>query len=217
MLSAGPAIANTQVCILEIPPENGGSSPARRQLPDRQVGEIALRSNCMLTGYYQRDDLTQKAFYDSWFLTGDLGYIVGSQVYVVGRKKDLIIVGGKNIYPQDLETLANQAAGVHQGRVVAFGVYSAETGTEEVVIVAEVDEEDPNPRQGVEAPNPRQGVEASETRQRIEDEIRQRVTRGSDVSLRYVQTVGPKWIIKTSSGKIARLANRDKYLAEFRA
>ena len=197
MLSAGPTIANTQARILEIPPENGGASPARRQLPDRQVGEIALRSNCMLTGYYQRDDLTQKAFYEGWFLTGDLGYMVGSQVYVVGRKKDLIIVGGKNIYPQDLETLANQVPGVHQGRVVAFGVFSVETGTEEVVIVAEVDEPDP------------------ESRQRIEDEVRQRVTRGSDVSLRYVQTVGPKWIIKTSSGKIARLANRDKYIAEF--
>jgi fatty-acyl-CoA synthase len=200
MLSAGPAIPNTRLCVLaEHPAENGEKQAARQQLPDRQVGEIALRSDCMLTGYYQRKDVTRQAFYEGWFLTGDLGYMVGEEVYVVGRKKDLIIVGGKNIYPQDLETLANQVPGVHQGRVVAFGVYSPEMGTEEVVIVAEVDEEDPGERQ------------------RIEDAIRQRITRGSDVTLRYVQTVGPKWIIKTSSGKTARLANRDKYLAEFRA
>jgi fatty-acyl-CoA synthase len=198
MLSAGPAISNTRMRILEIPPENGEKDPLRRQLADRQVGEIALISDCMLSSYYRREDATQRAFYQGWFLTGDLGYMVGDEVYVVGRKKDLIIVGGKNIYPQDLETLANQVPGVHQGRVVAFGIYSPEMGTEEVVIVAEVDEEDAGERQ------------------RIEDAIRQRVTRGSDVALRYVQAVGPKWIIKTSSGKIARLANRDKYLAEFR-
>ena len=65
----------------------------------------------MLTGYYQRPDLTAKAFHDGWYLTGDLGYIADGEVYVTGRKKDLIIVGGKNIYPQDLEGLARRGAG----------------------------------------------------------------------------------------------------------
>ena len=196
MLSAGLPISNTRVKVLEIPPVDAEEGALRRTLPDRQVGELALQSDCMLSGYFRRDDLTQKAFYEGWYLTGDLGYNVEGEVYVVGRKKDLIIVGGKNIYPQDLEMLVYQAPGVHPGRAVAFGVFNPDMGTEDVVMVAEVDSEDPDERL------------------RLEDEIRQRVTRGSDISLRTVYLVGPKWIIKTSSGKTARLANRDKYLAE---
>ncbi len=110
------------------------------QLPDRQIGEIAIQSDCMLTGYYKRDDLTQQAFHDGWYLTGDLGYLADGEIYVTGRKKDIIIVGGKNIYPQDLENLASDVPGVHPGRVVAFGIENEETGTEDVVIVAELDD-----------------------------------------------------------------------------
>ena len=186
MLSAGKPIAETRVKVVD---DHG------RALADRQVGELAIRSHCMLTGYYRRDDLTHKAFMDGWYLTGDLGYMAGGEVYVVGRKKDLIIVGGKNIYPQDLEAIANQVPGVHPGRVVAFGVFNPETGTEDVAMVAEVDTDD------------------EEAREQIADAIRQRVTRSSAVALRQVLVVGPRWIIKTSSGKIARPANREKFLA----
>ncbi len=167
-----------------------------RSLPERRVGEIALQSDCMLTGYYNRPDSTEKAFHDGWYLTGDLGYIASGEVYITGRKKDLIIVGGKNVYPQDLEELASQVPGVHPGRVVAFGVFSEEAGTEDVVVVAEADTED------------------SGQRQRIANEIRQKVTRGSDVALRFVRIVDPHWLLKTSSGKVARAANREKYLNE---
>jgi len=187
MLSAGQPIANTRVRVLD---------DHHRQLPERSVGEIALSSDCMLTGYYRREDLTHKAFHEGWYLTGDLGYLLAGEVFVVGRKKDLIIIGGKNIYPQDLEVLTNQVPGVHPGRVVAFGVFNPEIGTEEVVVVAETD------------------LESEDERQGLADEVRARVTRGSDVALRYVHVVGQKWIIKTSSGKIARLANRDKYMKE---
>jgi acyl-CoA synthetase (AMP-forming)/AMP-acid ligase II len=199
MLSAGPAIDNTEVRVLETSHgegDNGLVEGARKVAADRVIGELALRSNCMLTGYYKREDATRKAFDQGWYLTGDLGYRVGEQVYVVGRKKDMIIVGGKNIYPQDLETLANQVAGVHPGRVVAFGVYDPEQGTEDVVMVAEVDTDD------------------EDEHLRIADEIRARVTRGSAVALRTVAVVPPRWIIKTSSGKTARGANRDKYLEQ---
>jgi len=116
---------------------------------------------------------------------------------VTGRKKDLIIVGGKNIYPQDLEALANEVPGVHPGRVVAFGVFDEMLGTESVVIVAEV-EDDPDEEQS----------------NHIAEEIRRRVTRGSDITLRQVKLVKRGWLLKTSSGKTARSANREKYLAE---
>ncbi|HEY3340639.1 MAG TPA: hypothetical protein VGK81_01425, partial [Anaerolineae bacterium] len=136
------------------------------------------------------------AFHEGWYLTGDLGYLASGEVYVTGRKKDLIIVGGKNVYPQDLERLASDVPGVHPGRVVAFGVLNSDAGTEDVVMVAEVDTDD------------------LDERQTIGDALRQYVTRGSDVALRQVYIVGARWLLKTSSGKTARSANRDKYLAE---
>jgi fatty-acyl-CoA synthase len=167
----------------------------RHELPERQLGEIALRSDCMLAEYYHRPDATEKAFHNGWYLTGDLGYMADGEVYVTGRKKDLIIVGGKNIYPQDLETLAGEVEGVHPGRVVAFGVFNEDAGTEDVVIVAEVEDE-------------------AVDRDLLANAVRQQVTRGSDIALRTVHLVGRGWLLKTSSGKIARSANRDKYLRE---
>ena len=193
MLSCGAPVANVEVKVVD---------DSRKGLPARHLGEVMLRSDCMLTGYYRRPDLTEKAFHEGWFLTGDLGYLADGEVYITGRKKDLIIVGGKNVYPQDLETLASEVPGIHPGRVVAFGVYSEEMGTEEVVIVAEKDSE---------AEIPGGGGESAEG---LSDEIRKRVTRGSDIALRQVKVVERGWLLKTSSGKIARAANRDKYLAE---
>lgn len=187
MVSAGKPLANCQVKVVD---------EAGNTLPDRTIGELALKSDCMLTSYYHRPDATEKAFRDGWFLTGDFGYMLNGEVFVSGRKKDLIIVGGKNIYPQDLERLAMEVPGVHPGRVVAFGVYNEEAGTEEVVIVAEADEKD------------------EEARNRIADGIRQSVTRGSAIALRHAHIVDAGWILKTSSGKTARLANREKYLKE---
>ncbi len=185
MLSAGKPIDNVEVKVVDA---------EGRQLAERRIGEIALRSNCMLSGYYNRPDATANAFLDGWYLTGDFGYIAAGEVYITGRKKDLIIVGGKNVYPQDIETLAMSVEGVHPGRVVAFGVYNESLGTEEVYIVAEVDGEQPAERE------------------RIADEVRRVVNQGCAIAVRQVQLVSPGWLIKTSSGKTARGANREKYL-----
>lgn len=187
MLGAGKSIPNTAVKILD-----GKGHP----LPDRHVGEVALKSDCMLTGYYHRPDATKKAFMDGWYLTGDYGYLVDGELFITGRKKDLIIVGGKNIYPQDLELLAYEVPGVHAGRASAFGIFNDATGTEDVVLVVEVDTDD------------------LAERQKIADGIRASVTRGSAVALRFVHIVGKHWLVKTSSGKTARSANRDKFLIE---
>jgi acyl-CoA synthetase (AMP-forming)/AMP-acid ligase II len=187
MLGAGKAITGTSVRILD------GKG---RELPDRQVGEVALQSNCMLTGYYHRPDATGKAFIHGWYLTGDFGYLVNGELFITGRKKDLIIVGGKNIYPQDLELLAYEVSGVHAGRASAFGIFNDATGTEDVILVAEVETDDPAERQ------------------KIADGIRAAVTRGSAVALRYVHIVNRHWMVKTSSGKTARSANRDKFMKE---
>ena len=187
MVSSGRPLENVKIRILD---ENG------KDVPARVVGEVALKSDCMLTGYYNREDVTAKAFADGWYLTGDYGYIANGDVFVSGRKKDMIIVGGKNVYPQDLEALTYEVSGVHGGRSVAFGIYDEAQGTEDVVIIAEVDSEDPSEQQ------------------KIADAIRQHVTKNSAIALRYVKVVDPKWIVKTSSGKTARSANKEKFMKE---
>jgi acyl-CoA synthetase (AMP-forming)/AMP-acid ligase II len=188
LMSSGSPLPNVQVKVI---------GPQGKFLDDRQIGEIVLKSDCMLTGYYNRPEETSRAFQDGWYLTGDLGYLSAGELFVTGRKKDMIIVGGKNVYPQDLEALTYDIPGVHAGRSVAFGLYDRELGTEEVVIISEADSEDPSEQQ------------------KIADAIRRHVTRNSAIALRQVKVVGPRWIIKTSSGKTARAANREKYLKEF--
>ena len=187
MMSSGQPLENVRIKVLD---ESGN------EVPDRVIGEISLQSDCMLTGYFNRPDLTEKAFRDGWYLTGDYGYVSGGELFVSGRKKDMIIVGGKNIYPQDLESLTYEVPGVHAGRSVAFGLYDETQGTEEVVIIAEGDSEDPDEQQ------------------KTADAIRLHVTKNSAIALRHVKVVGPKWILKTSSGKTARSANKEKFLRE---
>ena len=185
MLSTGRPIENVLISVSD---EKGAF------LPDRNVGEVLVKSDCLFNGYYNRPDITEKSFMDGWFKTGDYGYIADGELYITGRKKDLIIVGGKNVYPQDLESIAMEVEGVHPGRTVAFGVFNETAGTEDVVIVAEVDDQN------------------EATKERIMREIKDRVTRNSAIALRHVYLVDEKWLIKTSSGKIARAANKEKYL-----
>jgi len=183
-LSAGVPIANTQLRVID---------KMYNDLPARHIGEIALHSECVLSEYYHRPDITENSFHDDWYLTGDLGYLANGELFITGRKNDLIIVGGKNIYPQDLEQLASEVPGVHPGRVAAFGVFNELSGTEDVVLVAEIDDQ------------------YKAEQDQIANHIRQKVTQGSDVALRYVHLVERGWLIKTSSGKVARQANREKY------
>jgi acyl-CoA synthetase (AMP-forming)/AMP-acid ligase II len=187
MVSGGPAIENSEIKIV---------SDQGIELPERQLGEILIKSNCMLTEYYLRPEETEKSLVDGWFKTGDLGYLAGGELYISGRKKDLIIVGGKNIYPQDIEAIVMEVEGVHPGRTVAFGIYNEEKGTEDVVVVAEIE------------------PTHSENERTIGEEIRKRVTQSTAVALRHVFLVDEMWLIKTSSGKTARNANKAKYLKE---
>jgi acyl-CoA synthetase (AMP-forming)/AMP-acid ligase II len=185
MVSAGKPLSNTMVKVL-------GKHGV--ELAERNIGEIAIQSDCMLNEYYKRPDLTASAFQDGWYLTGDLGYIANGELYITGRKKDLIIVGGKNIYPQDIEAIAYSVEGVYPGRAVAFGVFNNEMGTEEVIVIAESEETDPS------------------NRSKIADKVRLAINQSSDIVVRKVLIVERGWLVKTSSGKIARLTNREKYL-----
>jgi acyl-CoA synthetase (AMP-forming)/AMP-acid ligase II len=161
------------------------------------VGEILIKSDCLFQGYYNRRDLTSAAFVDGWYRTGDLGFRLEGELFVVGRKKDLLIIGGENLYPQDIEEVVSEHPAVHDGRVVAFGIYSPQLGTEEIAIVAEVEF-------GHLLPGSSQ----------IEGEIRSRVVGALGVACRHILLKPPRWIIKSTAGKPARAATKEKLLSE---
>lgn len=154
----------------------------------------------MLTEYYNRPEITSEVVRGGWFYSGDMGYIANGELFITGRKKDLIIVGGKNVYPQDLEAIANHIPGIHPGRAVAFGVYDDRIGSEVVILVCELD------RDG-----------SSRDQQEIERQLRKEIIQHTEVTLADVRLVNERWMIKTSSGKIARADNRQKYLQDFRS
>ena len=100
------------------------------------MGEIELRGTSITPGYFRNPEATDAAFHDGWLRTGDLGYRIGDEVVVCGRRKDVIIVGGRNVFPEDIERAAAGVAGVRAGNVIAFGA-TGRRGRETIVVVAE--------------------------------------------------------------------------------
>ena len=167
------------------------------ELPDGNIGEIIIHSDSLLSRYYNRPDLTAKVLKDGWYSSGDLGFVLDREVFVVGRMKDVIIVAGENIYPQDLEEIVSAHPSIHDGRVVAFGSYDPEFGTEEIVVVAEVN-------------NDTDLLDA----QRIERELKNAIVGELGVVARRIYLKPPKWVVKSTAGKPARSTTRKKLIAE---
>ena len=161
------------------------------------VGEIQIKTDCLFEGYFNRPDLTRESMADGWYRTGDLGFVTDGELYVVGRKKDLLIIGGENIYPQDIEEIVCAHPAIHDGRAIALGVYNPNLGTEDVVVVAELNSED-----------------AVADAVRLEQELRTQVVAGLGIALRTIFLKPPKWIVKSTAGKAARSATREKLLRE---
>jgi len=166
-------------------------------LDDADVGEILVKSDCLFKGYFNRPDLTAQAIIDGWYHTGDLGFLLQGELYVVGRKKDLLIIGGENIYPQDIEEIVANHPAIHDGRVIALGMYNPDLGTEDIVVVAEVET-----------------AELLADIAKIESEIRSQVVSGMGIAIRTIILKAPKWIVKSTAGKAARSATREKLLQE---
>lgn len=187
-VSCGRPLATAQVRIVD---------KTGTDLGEERVGEIVVRSRSMFSGYFQRPDLTREVLRDGWYWTRDVGFMVDGELYAIGRLDDTIIVGGRNLYPQDIEEAAFAHPAVHDGRAVAFGLENRELGTEDVIVVAEVER-----------------PEQLKNRTALALELRRLIQAEVGVPPRVVHLVPPKWIVKSTAGKPARSANRDKFLQE---
>ena len=166
------------------------------ELPERHVGELLLRGTSVTPGYYKRPDATAALFHDGWLLTGDLAYVLDGELVLCGRIKDVIIVGGRNVFPEDIERAVGPLDGVRAGNVIAFGMEGYK-GKESVVVVAEVRVSDTSG-----------GLEE------IRERIHHRTLEVCGLPPRDVMLVTPGTLPKTSSGKLQRAKCRDEYLNE---
>jgi fatty-acyl-CoA synthase len=160
------------------------------RLDDREVGELQIRGTSVTPGYYNQPGATADAFTDGWLRTGDLAYLAEGELVVCGRLKDVIIVGGRNVFPEDVERAVATVEGIRTGNVIAFGV-EGRKGREAVVVVAETREDDHSP---------------------IRQAVAVRVLEAVGVPAEEVVLVPPGTLPKTSSGKLQRSLCRARYL-----
>lgn len=153
---------------------------------ERKVGEIWVKGPSVTKGYFGNPDATEETFGGGWLRTGDLGYVADGEIYICGRAKDLIILNGKNYYPQDIEHVVSKAAGVRDGQCVTFS-YLDDRGGEHCVVVAEA------------KIGPRAGSAAQ-----IIAEIIQLVRAEIGIVLSEVHLIKRGTLPKTSSGKVRR-------------
>jgi fatty-acyl-CoA synthase len=162
----------------------------------REVGELEIRGTSLTTGYYRKQEATDAVFHDGWLRTGDLAYVEeGAELVVCGRIKDVIIVGGRNVFPEDVERAAARVDGVRAGNVIAFGV-DGRKGREALVVVAEARLSPGGKSRG--------GPMRTAVAKRVRDAV--------GLPPEEVVLVAPGTLPKTSSGKLQRSLCRTRYL-----
>lgn len=184
-VSCGFPIEGHEVRIVD---ENNGA------LPERCVGNLQFRGPSSMQGYYNNSRATQAIYHAGWLDSGDLAYLADGEVFVTGRRKDLIIKAGRNLYPVEIEELVGTVPGVRTGCVVAFEVMDERHATEELVIVAET------------------RVQNKAGREEISQKIKEMITIALDITPDHVIMVAPQIVPKTSSGKLQRSACKQMYV-----
>lgn len=193
-VSSGVALPGHEVKIVD---QDG------EEVPERTEGFLWFRGPSATSGYYENEEATAKLFSGGpahstgeypWVNSGDRAYQADGEIYITGRVKDIIIKGGRNLYPHEVEELASRVEGIRKGCVVAFGLKGEETGTEKLVIVAETREEDRGKRAAIAAA------------------INDQVSRGLGLPADRVELIRPGSIPKTSSGKLRREETKRLYV-----
>ncbi|WP_366250160.1 AMP-binding protein [Brevundimonas sp.] len=179
VLGCGRAIPGCQIRIRDADGQDG------------VYGEIEVAAEFLFDGYFRAPERTSLALQNGWYRTADIGFIDSGELFVCGRLDDRIIVGGRNLYAHQIEQLTADVPGVTPGRVVAMGVHHPESGSERLVIAAEISGES--------------------------DAIAKMIIQTLDASLGLrpadVRLFSDRRIIKTTSGKVDRKRNRERYLS----
>jgi fatty-acyl-CoA synthase len=193
-VSSGAALPGHEVCIMD---QTGN------EVPDRTEGFLWFRGPSATSGYYHNPAATQKLLplgppaktgEFAWVDSGDRAYRADGEIYVTGRVKDIIIKGGRNLYPHEVEELTARVEGIRKGCIVAFGIRDEGSGTEKLVVVAEVREREARKRAAIAAA------------------VTEQVALGLGLPPDRVELIPPGSIPKTSSGKLRREETRQLFL-----
>lgn len=189
-VSNGAPIEGIEVRILP----NASAAAETSPHPGVPVGEIAVRGPFVFRDYFTNAEATAAAFEDDWYKTGDIGFIDDGRIYVSGRKKDLLIVHGRNYYAHDIEAAAGAVEGIVPGRVVAVGIVNEAVGSEEAIVLAETDT-------------------PTEAHPALRREIKHRVYGALELTPYKVELLPRGSLVKTTSGKMSRSENLARYVA----
>ncbi|HEX8513515.1 MAG TPA: AMP-binding protein, partial [Allosphingosinicella sp.] len=185
IVNCGKPVRDMEVAIRE---EDGNP------LPERAIGKVYARGPSIMAGYFRDDAATEACLSaDGWLDTGDMGYMSDGYIYIVGRAKDMIIINGKNHWPQDIEWAVEQIPGFKAGDIAAFSI-TTPGGEETPAVLVQCRTSD------------------LEERGRLRDAIRDRVRAITGINC-VVELVPPRTLPRTSSGKLSRAKARSLYLS----
>jgi acyl-CoA synthetase (AMP-forming)/AMP-acid ligase II len=194
LVSCGRAFPDHKIAIFH--PED---TTSEHPLDEGKVGEIRISGPSVMKGYWEDAERTREAFAGPFLKTGDLGFLWQEHLYICGRSKDVVIVNGRNYYPQDMEWEAGKVPGVRRGNVIAFGARDpsgADRDRERVIIAFEA-----------------QDAGMADKAQALCLAVRKAVQEGMALTVDDVIAVVPGALPKTSSGKLQRAKTRELYEA----
>lgn len=186
LVSCGRPLGGHEVRIVD---DNGNI------LGERRVGKLEFRGPSATSGYHRNAEANAELFHDAWLISGDYAYLADGEIHVTGRSKDMIIRGGRNFYPYELEEAVGGIEGVRKGCVAVFGVSDHDHAGEQLVVVAET------------------ATTERGTRDRIEQQVASLASDILGLPPDRIVLAPPHSVLKTSSGKIRRAAVRDALLA----
>ena len=172
---------------LEIRGEHGSA------MPDHHIGKVWCKGPSVMHSYFRDPEATAECLVDGWLDTGDMGYLVDGYLFIVGRAKDMIIINGKNHWPQDIEWAVEQLPGFHQGDIAAFSVQT-DSGEEVPAVLVHCRVSDPAERR------------------KLHDQIRDKVRSITGMNC-VIELVPPRTLPRTSSGKLSRAKAKKLYLS----